>query len=356
MISVSTAVGGNAQGLHEAAAIALGRRFGGEVEFRLPIAFKGALAGGDRHRKSLDDIGGPGNKVRALLDEVVATFCARIERGAGDGEDLAVLLESHARRDERAGALGRLDDDDTEREPGHQAVAAWKVPGAGLPAHGHLGDQGATLVQDGFGQRDVLGRIEFVEPAGQHGHGSGAKTGGMRRGVDAARQAGDDRIALGAEVAGQHPSEFLTGGGGVARADDADGELPGEVFATDHGEQGRGMRDVAQQRRIGGFARSDEACPAFLYGGEFVFDFVDRGDARGRQRAAAADEAMELLKRGFGRAVAIEKLAESVRPDVFGADQPQPGGALRTGEVLAFRPRRHVTAPSFRCRSWARCP
>ena len=47
----------------------------------------------------------------------------------------------------------------------------------------------------------------------------------MRRAIDAARQTGDDEIALGAEIGGEFARHAQARGGGVARADDSDGLL-----------------------------------------------------------------------------------------------------------------------------------
>jgi hypothetical protein len=50
---------------------------------------------------------------RPLLQEIVGSLGARIERRAGYGEDLAVLFERESRGDERARAPRGLDHHDT---------------------------------------------------------------------------------------------------------------------------------------------------------------------------------------------------------------------------------------------------
>ena len=71
-------------------------------------------------------------------------------------------------------------------------------------------------------KRGILRRVDHVEAARHHGDGAGLERGLMRRRVDAARQAGDDHVALAADLARQLPGEFPRDGGGVARAHDGD--------------------------------------------------------------------------------------------------------------------------------------
>ena len=70
----------------------------------------------------------------ALLDEVVGPFGARIERRAGDGEDEPAEIGGIARGDERPGAGGRLDYNQTQCNSRNQAVASREIAGAGFPA------------------------------------------------------------------------------------------------------------------------------------------------------------------------------------------------------------------------------
>ena len=73
-------------------------RGGGRFRFGEPAIRSRAEAG--------QNVGGRFGERRALADEIVRAPAARIERRAGDGEDLAVLFERIARGDERARARG----------------------------------------------------------------------------------------------------------------------------------------------------------------------------------------------------------------------------------------------------------
>jgi hypothetical protein len=133
-----------------------------------------------------------GDKARTLLNEVIAPLGARVERGTGDGEDVAVLLEGQPCGDERAGALGGFHDHDTKRESGYQPVTAGEVAGAGLPAHGHFGEECAALVENIPGERDIVLGIDPVEAACKNGDGAGGQAGAMGGGIDPPREARDD--------------------------------------------------------------------------------------------------------------------------------------------------------------------
>ena len=94
--------------------------------------------------------------VAPLLDQAVGAFGARIERRTGNGEHFAALFEREARGDQRARALGGLDDDDPERQSGDQAVAAREIAAARLPAERHFGERRAGG-QDGVEEFGMLG-------------------------------------------------------------------------------------------------------------------------------------------------------------------------------------------------------
>ncbi len=142
----------------------------------------------------------------------------------------------------RAGAARRLDDDDAERKPGNQAVAAWKIPRARLPCRtafrrwprhvrGSLrADRGARAGRYASCRRRAPRRCR--SPGSP-----------VRRRVDAARQSGDDDEAGFAEIARDRICEFRAGGGGVARADDGDHrQIAGRSALSAHGDQRRRRR------------------------------------------------------------------------------------------------------------------
>ena len=151
-----------------------------------------------------------------------------------------------------------LDHDDAERRARDQAVAAGKIVGARHMAERHFGNR-AALIEQGGEQILMLRRIDPVVAAGQHRDRAAFDRGAMRGLIDAARQARDDDEAGLAEIARQLAGEFQPGAGGVARADDRDHRPHQRVGRAAHAEQGRRIVERRQPRRIGGFARRDQA-------------------------------------------------------------------------------------------------
>ena len=56
---------------------------------------------------------------------------------AGNGEDVAVLLEGEARPDARAGVLGGFNDQHAERHAAEDAIADWEILWSGERAKGN---------------------------------------------------------------------------------------------------------------------------------------------------------------------------------------------------------------------------
>src|SRR5581483_3020287 len=171
---------------------------------------------------------------------------------AGHGEDLAVLLEGQAGRDEGAAVDVALDDEDAEAEGAEDAVAAREVLAARLRAEGVVADQ-AALLHDLLRQLDVLGRVDDVEATGEHGDGAAAGDEGraVRDGVDAAGEAADDGDAVTREVGREVLGGLAAVGRGAPRADDGDGPLVlGPEVAADV-EDGRPVVHLPEAERVG---------------------------------------------------------------------------------------------------------
>ena len=139
-----------------------------------------------------EHVGGFRHQRRALLEQAVGALRARIERRAGHREHLAALFQRHPRRDQRARAARRLDDDDAERQPRDQPVAAREIAAARLPAERHFAD-GRAVGQDRRRKLRMLGRIDVIVPAGQHRDGAAREACAMGGGIDAAREPRYDR-------------------------------------------------------------------------------------------------------------------------------------------------------------------
>src|SRR5438045_3762435 len=84
-------------------------------------------------------------------------------------------------------------------------------------AHWHFRNDGAVLLY-AFVEARILGRIDVVDAAREHGNRARRKRSLMRGGVDAARKSGDDHEAGMPKTGGKLPGEFASEGGGVACA------------------------------------------------------------------------------------------------------------------------------------------
>ena len=118
-----------------------------------------------------------------------------------------------------------------------------------------------ALLADGALQLFILGRVDDVDAAGEHGDGAVLERGKMRRRVDAAREARGDDEAFQAELGGELAGEFLPDGRAVARADNGDDGDFGELEPALGVEQGRRRIDLGKRRRIAGLADGDEDGP-----------------------------------------------------------------------------------------------
>ena len=125
--------------------------------------------------------------------------------------------------------------------------------GAGHMAERHFGNRGA-LFEQRREQIFMLGRIDFVMSASQHGDRAARHAGAMRGLIDAARQARDDDETGLAEIAGQRAGEFQPGAGRIARADDRNHRPHQGLKRAAHAEQGRRVVNRRQPRRVTGFS------------------------------------------------------------------------------------------------------
>ena len=284
-----------------------------------------------------DDIGGLGHRRRALLDQAVGAFRARIERRARHGKHFAALFERQPRRDQRARAFGRLDDDDAEREPGNQAIAPRKIPRAGLPAERHFGDRDAGR-QNLVEQVAVFRRIDSILAAGKHRDRSIAKAGAMRRRIDAARQTGNDGKAGLAQApreivasASCRPPTHCASRRWPPPASQARGRCPRTAM------QRRRIVDHLQALRIVGLADGDERDVELSRGVRSHARPRRANKSAARAAAATARQRGQRLERRAGAAEMIDQGAKRARPDILAADQPQPVDALLVGQANALR-------------------
>ena len=303
-----------------------------------------------------DHVGGFGDQRRALLEQTVGSFRARIERRAGHRKHFAALFAGKPRGDQRAGAARRFHDHHADRQSRDQPVAARKVARARFPGERHFRNASA-FGEDRFQQIAVLGRIDAVMAAGQHRDGAGRKTGAVGGGIDAARQSRHGAETGVAQVARQPLGEFDAGRRGVARADNGDQRVRqyGELAA--HRQQRRRVVDHLQPRRIIRLAERDEFDAACARGFQFGFGVLARTDAGRRRSAAAPGERGQGGQRGTRAAVVIDEVAEGARPDIVGADEAQPVEPLFLAQSRPLAQRRPpLKRPKHRSRRGALQP
>ena len=151
----------------------------------------------------------------------------------------------------------------------------------------HFRDRRARA-EDRVEQVDVLGRIDARMAAGERRDRAGRNAGAVGAGVDPARQPRDDDEAGLAEVAREPLGEFLARRGRIAGADDAEHRPVERASFAAHGEQRRGVVDLAQPLRIVGLAERDVRNVELVRCGQLALGILRRADARTALRAAAA--------------------------------------------------------------------
>lgn len=127
-------------------------------------------------------------------------MAARIKWRARDGEDKTSEIGGHARRDQRSGVMGGLNDDDSQRYSGDQSVATREIPCPRLPPECHLADRKPVAPGDLLHQRNFLRRIGLVQSARKDGNRPGFHASAVGGGIDSAGKRGRNRIAGAAQV------------------------------------------------------------------------------------------------------------------------------------------------------------
>src|ERR1035437_5968570 len=109
--------------------------------------------------------------MRALADEQVWPIAHGGGDVAGHREHFASLVERQAGRDRRAAVLRAFYNNNARREPAYDAIANGEVLRIGWRTERVLAQQQA-VERDPRGELPVLGRIDQVEPAAEHGDGA----------------------------------------------------------------------------------------------------------------------------------------------------------------------------------------
>ena len=180
-----------------------------------------------------------------------------------------------------------------------------------LPAHRHLGHDGAALPQDRVDQGGVARRVDPVLAAGHHRHGAGLQAGLVGPGVDAAREAGNHRQARLAEAAGQPIREGETRRGGVARAHEGHGRTVQDRGAAQGQERGRRV-GLLEQARVLRLAGGDQLSAEPGQGRHLVLGL--RAGHGLQPLALSAGEVGKGIEGGAGAGESVDERAEGARP------------------------------------------
>jgi hypothetical protein len=179
----------------------------------------------------------------------------------------------------------------------------------------------------------MLGRIDFVVAAGEHGHRAALDAGAMCRLIDATRQArGDDKSGV-AEIVCQLACEFQPGARGVAGADNRYHRSFQHLIQAAHGQQRRCIVEHRKSRRITGFTRREQANADLLAGRKLCARVRLAANTPGTHGTAALRQTGQPLQHGVRAAIVIDQGTESARSDVVRTDQPQPVDPLCVGQV-----------------------
>src|SRR6184192_1137546 len=185
----------------------------------------------------------------AVLDELMTADGEWVLDTPRDAEHLASLLARHARRDQRAAALRRLNHNDAEAKAADDAIAHRKPTRQRQRPVLGLGDNGARR-GDRLRQLRVLGRIDPVQSRCHDGDRWTPPLQGapVRRGIDATGQPADHHHPGIGQVARQAVGGAPAVRGRVPRADDRDHRLGWELPPDE--EPRRRVMDLLEPRRI----------------------------------------------------------------------------------------------------------
>ena len=150
---------------------------------------------------------------------MVGSLRPRVDGGAGNGKDLAVLFQGHSGGDQRAGPGAGLDDDNAPGDPRNQTVATREMAGLRLGAGGDFGNDRALLFNLVI-ETCVFLRVDHIDAAGQTGY---------------------HQQTARAQIPGDPFCEVQAVGGRIAGADDGDrkrmqGFFTGQIMKATKGQ------------------------------------------------------------------------------------------------------------------------
>jgi hypothetical protein len=222
------------------------------------------------------------------------------------------------------------------------------MTGLGHAARRPFRDHGAAR-RDPFHELGVLGRVGHIDARGDHrDRRAGRQRTLVRRGVDAAGQAGDhhqpSRRQLARQAAGQHPAVAA----GVARTDEGHARQVEKIEIAAHREDRRRVGDLGEALRIAGLAMRDQPSPELLQRLELGLGVLPPAAAQAVAAAHLRRQTRQLLVGAPRAAEATQKLKKSPRADPVGATQLQPVELLCGGKCP-----RHDRRACRSCPSWS---
>ena len=178
----------------------------------------------------------------------------------------------------------------------------------GVKPKRHLADEAAALADLAL-QLLVLGRIDVVEAAGEHGDGAGVDRRLVRHAVDAARQARGDDEAGAADLVRELARQLGAGRRALSRPDDGDGRPQQEGDVALGVEQRRRRLERGQRRRVLRLADEHELGAAALRALELRLRLIARANADRPAKAAA----LRQLREGGERRRGASRSASAAR-------------------------------------------
>jgi hypothetical protein len=176
-------------------------------------------------------------------------------------------------------------------------------------------------------QAGVLGRIDMIDPAGQHRDRAGGDAALMRRGIDAARQARDHHIAGMAKIGGHAMRDLAAVERRITPADQRDGGADQQGGIAQNTEQRGDFEDTQGfgECRVAGHQKRR---PGPVKGCKLLFGGILRIE-RDLSLAAPPGEIGQGLKRLARRAETLNQAEDGRRADIFAATEAQPVEGIR---------------------------
>ena len=198
-----------------------------------------------------------------------------LRRGAGDGahgeeavcssrsvarnrsrhaEDVTILLKGEVGGDERAGFLGRFDDDRRATEAGDEPIPQWEVMLEPLRSGPEFADECSARLEDPLRQRQIRSRVDrgLVDPRAEDRQTGCARADAclMHDRIDSSGESGHDGDAVLGELLADPLRDALSVWRVPPRPDDGDGLSFAAFEASSYKERNGRIRDLTEQRGI----------------------------------------------------------------------------------------------------------